>query len=70
MSTYDFSSRYTALPHNLIKERLNELIERTFNVEGSLYLACNEKICFLLLNNLNNIIDGHFREFLTFTIFF
>ena len=33
--TYDFSTPYTTLPHNLIKEKLSELIE--------LYLACNHK---------------------------
>ena len=31
VSTYDFSTLYTTLPHNLIKENLNELIEYTFN---------------------------------------
>ena len=55
LSTYDFSSLYTTLPHNLIKEKLTELIEQTFNREGSLYLACNDKNAFLLLNNLNDI---------------
>ena len=30
----------------LIKEKLTELIEQTFNREGSLYLACNEKRAF------------------------
>ena len=34
--TYDFSSPYTTLPHNIIKEKLTELIEQTFNREGSL----------------------------------
>ena len=43
LSTYDFSTLYTTLPHNLIKENLTELIEQTFNREGSLYLACNDK---------------------------
>ena len=43
LSTYDFSTLYTTLPHNLIKEKLTELIEQTFNREGSLYLACNDK---------------------------
>ena len=42
-STYDFSTLYTTLPHNLIKEKLTELIEQTLNREGSLYLACNDK---------------------------
>ena len=46
VSTYDFSTLYTTLHHNLIKEKLTELIEQTFNREGSLYLACYEKRAF------------------------
>ena len=46
LSTFDFSTLYTTLPHNLIKEKLTELIEQTFNREGSLYLACNDKNAF------------------------
>ena len=46
LSTYDFSTLYTTLPHNLIKEKLTELIEQTFNREGSLYLASNDKNAF------------------------
>ena len=46
LSTYDFSTFYTTLPHNLMKEKLTELIEQTFNREGSLYLACNDKNAF------------------------
>ena len=44
LSTYDFSTLYTTLPHFLIKEKPTELIEQTFNREGSLYLACYD-IC-------------------------
>ena len=44
LSTYDFSTLYTTLTHNLIKEKLLDLIERTFyKKEGKLYLACNYK---------------------------
>ena len=46
LSTYDFSTLYTSLPHNLIKEKLTELTEQTFNRDGSLYLACNDKNAF------------------------
>ena len=46
LSTYDFSTLYTTLPHNLFKEKLSELIEQTLNREGSLYLACNDKNAF------------------------
>ena len=43
LSTYDFSTLYTTLPHNLIKGKLTELIEQIFNRECSLYFACNDK---------------------------
>ena len=43
LSTYDFSTLFTTLPHNLIKEKLTELIGKKNNREGSLYLACNDK---------------------------
>ena len=46
LSTYDFSTLYTTFPQNLIKEKHTELIEQTFNREGSLYLACNDKKSF------------------------
>ena len=36
LSTYDFSTLYNTLPHNLIKDKLVDLIERTFQWEGSL----------------------------------
>ena len=49
LSTYDFSTLYTTLPHNLIKEKLIHLIERTFyKKEGKLYFACNDKKSFSL----------------------
>ena len=49
LSTYNFSTLYTTLPHNLIKD---DLIERTFQREGSPYLACNDGNAFLLQKNL------------------
>ena len=50
LSTYDFSTLYTTIPHNLMKEKLLDLIKRTFyRKEGKLYLACNDKKHFSLL---------------------
>ena len=46
LSTYDFSTLNTSLPHNLIKEKLVDLIERIFQREGSLYIACDERNAF------------------------
>ena len=62
LTTYQFSTLYTTKPHNLIKEKLTELTEQTFNIENSLYLACKDKNAFLLLNNLNDISCGHVRK--------
>ena len=41
ISTYDFSTLYTTLPHDLIKEKLVNLIQKTFAREGTSFLACN-----------------------------
>ena len=50
MSTYDFSSLYTTLSHNLIKEKRLYLIEQTFYKKIfrglKLYLALNDKKAF------------------------
>ena len=55
LSCYDFSTLYTTLPHNLIKEKLFDLIERAFKKifknEGTLYLACNDKTAFFTSTN-------------------
>ena len=46
ISTYDFSTLYTTLPHNLIRNQLVDLIENTFTREEVPYLACNEERAF------------------------
>ena len=57
LSTYDFSTMYTTLPHNLIKERLLGLIERTFyKKEGKLYLVCNDKKAFFTSADLGSAV--------------
>ena len=54
LSIYDFSTLYTTLPHNLIKDKLVDLIERTFQREGSLYIACNDKNAFFTSDAVRN----------------
>ena len=69
LSTYDFSILYTTLPHNLIKEQLEflDLIERTFyKKEGKLYIACNDKKAFSLLQTITeDIILCLVRKYVT-----
>ena len=45
---------YTTLPHNFIKDKLVDLIERIFQREGSLYLACNERYAFFTSDAVRN----------------
>ena len=54
MSTYDFSTLYTTLPHHLIKDKLIDLINRTFIRENTQYLACNEECAFFTSDVYNN----------------
>ena len=71
LSTYDFSTLYTTLPHNLIKDKLVDLIEGTFRREGSLYIACNDKNAFFTsdaVRNYNLWSCQKVREALTFLI--
>ena len=67
MSTYDFSTLNTTLPHTLIKEKNLDLIERTFyKKEGKLYLACNDKKAFSLLQTIiEDITFGLVRMYVT-----
>ena len=58
ISTYDFSTLYTSLPHNLIRNQLVDLIENTFRREEALYLACNEEHVFFASEEHKNMIYG------------
>ena len=48
LSIYDF---YTTLPHNLIEDILIDLIERTFQREGSFTLHVTTEMRFSLQNS-------------------
>ena len=41
-------------PHNLIKDKLVDLIERTFQRESSLYIACNDRNAFFTSDAVRN----------------
>ena len=70
LSTYDFYSLYTMLPHNLIKVKLTELIEQIFNRESFFIWLAVRTVSFLILNNLNNISCGHVRKCVMLSIIF
>ena len=51
-------SLYTTLPHNLVKEKLINLIEWTFKREGKPYIACNERQAFFTSGDTKDINFG------------
>ena len=54
LSTYDFSTLDTTLPHHPRKDKLIDLINRTFIRENTQYLACNEECAFFTSDVYNN----------------
>ena len=70
LSTYDFSTIYTTLPHHLIKEKLLYLIEHAYKKfyknEGTLYLvACNDKIAYFISTDHRGYKLGLVRIYVT-----
>ena len=59
VSTYDFSTLYTTLPHNLIKEKLTALIERTFAQTKKTYIDCNYSRAFF--TNEIKVKEGYYK---------
>ena len=41
VSTWDFSTLYTSLPHAKLKHQLHDLLERVFNTRGKSFIATN-----------------------------
>ena len=54
LSPYDVSTLYASLSHNLIRDKLIDLIERIFQREGSLYIACNDRSAFVTSDAVRN----------------
>ena len=63
LSTFDFPILYTTLPHN-IKKNL-DFNQWTFKREETLYLACNDKKAFSLLQTIDGIHFGLVRMYVT-----
>ena len=62
LSTYDFSTLYTTLPHHLIKDKLIDLISRTFIRENTQYLVATKNVLFSLLMYIIITIYGRVKK--------
>ena len=63
LSTYDFSTLYTTLPHNLIKDKLIDLLKVPSREKALLTLHVVTEMHFLLQKNLKNIMHGRVKMY-------
>ena len=75
LSTYDFSTLYTTLPHHLIKDKLTDLINRTFIRENTNNWLATKNMFFSVLMYIIITIYGHVKKsvmplFIFWIIFF
>ena len=64
-----FLTLYPTLPHNIIEDKRIDLIERTFQGEGSPYLKCNDRRAFVTLEHPKNIMHGHVKMYVMRRLF-
>ena len=43
LNTYDFSTLYTNIPHDSLKNNMKELIDEAFSVRGAQYISFNSR---------------------------
>ena len=68
LSTYDFSTLYTTLPHNLIKEKLLDKIERAFKISSKMKVRFIFPVIIrklLLIQTIKDINFGLVRMYVT-----
>ena len=63
LSTNDFSTLYSTLPHNLIKDKLLILLKEPSIKKALLTLHVTTEMHFLLGKNLKNIMHGHVKMY-------
>ena len=63
VSSFDFSTLYTSLPHDLIKAKVLSLVNWCFNRESKFYLCTSLKAGFLATRNMTRIDVGLARSY-------
>ena len=63
LSTYDFSTLYTTLPHNLTKINLLIVLQEPSREKALLTLHVMTEMHFLLQKNLKNIMHGRVKMY-------
>ena len=64
VSSFDFSTLYTSLPHALIKAKVLSLVNWCFNRESKTYLCTSDKAGFLATRNMTRINIGLARGYM------
>ena len=66
VSTYDFQTLYTHIPHNQLKNNLKKFVERVFTIKNKKYILCvTKKAAFFSDKQQNKISCFTKEEFIT-----
>ena len=68
VSSFDFSTLYTSLPHDLIKAKVLSLVNWCFNRESKTYLCTSDKAGFLATRNMTRINVGLARSYVKLSL--
>ena len=70
--TFNFSTLYTSIPHNLLLQCLEELITESFRVRGATYICVNHNNAFWSDNKVNNqehnVSESNLIEYVRFLV--
>ena len=69
MSTYDFSTMYTTLPHHLIKDKLIDLINRTFIRENTNIWLATKNLMYIIITIYGRVKKSVMPLFIFWIIF-
>ena len=42
ISSFDFSTLFTSIPHNQLKDNLSKFVNRIFDIKNKNFVVCNE----------------------------
>ena len=59
--TFDFSTLFTSIPHNQLKENLTKFVNRIFDIKEKNFVVCNEYLKNAYFSDSNNLNKSYLR---------
>ena len=65
LTTFDFSTLYTSIPHAQLKDNLNNFLNRIFNIKSKSFVVCNLFSKCLYFSDSNSISKSMYKVYTT-----